>query len=180
MRRPRTARLLQAILSATLSKWLPRQLGVWRLKVDPLQQIRERLADAAPAKAIPFLIAVENMRANQRDHRQRVRDSHLMGAKALGMEGLVGKSQSEDDMGDIIVTGDITQRSDGAKPTSALGTAATAAIGAGTLAAGMLLNNWMQPATAPGVQPQPTVQQAEDARRLEAGLSVERGGALNQ
>jgi hypothetical protein len=146
--------------------------------VDPLDKIRERIAEAAPARAIPFLVAVENMRANQRDHRQRVRDSHLMGAKSLGMESLVGKS-SEDEMGDIIVTGDISQNSsDTAKPTSALGTAATAAIGAGTLAAGILLNSWMQPAPIPPpVIEQPT-QPATDNRSLQTGLSVERGGAL--
>lgn len=145
--------------------------------MDPVREIQDRLAQAAPAKAIPFLVALENFRANQRDHRQRVRDSHLMGAKALGMESLVGKA-SEDDMGDIIVTGDISQNSsDTAKPNSALGTAATAAIGAGTLAAGILLNSWMQQPTPTPIIDQPT-QPATDNRSLQTGLSVERGGAL--
>ena len=148
--------------------------------MDPLDQIRERVAESFPATMVPFLAGLENWRANQRDHRQRVRDSHLMGAKALGMESLVGKN-GEDDMGDIIVTGDITQTAPAAeKQSSSMGSAATAAIGAGALAAGMLLNNLMQPKQAEPVQSTqpPAIIQPADRSSLQTGLTVERGGAL--
>jgi hypothetical protein len=47
-----------------------------------------------------------------RDHARRVRDSHRMGAKAAGLDEVAseqdGSDAGDDNMGDIIISGDIT------------------------------------------------------------------------
>lgn len=147
---------------------------------DPLQQIRERVAEVAPTRVLPFLAALENFRITQRDHRQRVRDSHAAMAKAAGMESVL-KPQSDDDMGDIIVTGDISTSASTSQrgELGQFGPAVTAAIGAATLGAGMWLQSWLsQPAPQPTVTQPPAVTQPAPDDRLSTGLTVERGGAL--
>jgi len=75
--------------------------------MSPSEKIAERVADLAPGLAAAAkAVAIQDHRASLRDFRQRVRDSHRMQAKALGMGDVVSDS-SDDDMGDIIVTGDI-------------------------------------------------------------------------
>lgn len=75
--------------------------------LSPAEKIAERVADIAPGLAAAAkAMAIQDHRASLRDFRQRVRDSHRMQAKTLGMGDVVSES-SDDDMGDIIVTGDI-------------------------------------------------------------------------
>lgn len=76
-------------------------------KLSPAEKIAERVADIAPGLAAAAkAVGVEDHRRMLRDHARRVMDSHRMQAKALGM-GDVASESSDDDMGDIIVTGDI-------------------------------------------------------------------------
>jgi len=70
------------------------------------EKIQKRIADAAPTKVIPSLIAMDDFRKSQRDYRQRVKDGHKASMAALGIN--VSDSEEEDEMGDIWVTGDIT------------------------------------------------------------------------
>lgn len=75
--------------------------------MSPSEKIAERVADLAPGlAAVAKAVGLEDHRRMLRDHARRVMDSHRMQAKALGMGDVVSES-SDDDMGDIIVTGDI-------------------------------------------------------------------------
>lgn len=71
------------------------------------EKIAERVADLAPGMvAAARAMALQDHRRTLNSYQKRVNDSHRMQAKALGMEDVVSDSP-EDDMGDIIVTGDI-------------------------------------------------------------------------
>ena len=52
-------------------------------------------------------MGMEDHRRLLRDSAKRIADAHRMGARAVGMEDIVSKESEGDDMGDIIVTGDI-------------------------------------------------------------------------
>lgn len=138
-------------------------------------EVMERIAEQYPARGIPFLINLENLRSNLADHRQRVRDSHLMGAKAMGLDGLVGKSKGrEDDMGDIVVTGDITNSGGAPAGTPGWLGPVLAALGiAAGVPGGMMLNSMLNQDKTPAA----VVAPATDTE-LGTSLSVERGGAL--
>lgn len=71
-----------------------------------MEEISKRTAEAggglaAAAKAA----ALQNFVANQNAHRKRVWDGHALGMKALGFDAT--KLDEGEDVGDIIVTGDI-------------------------------------------------------------------------
>lgn len=75
----------------------------------PLQQVANTVADTAPKLAIAAkAIALEDHRRMLRDYAARVADGHRAMAKAIGMEDSVVLAASEEnDMGHLIVTGDI-------------------------------------------------------------------------
>lgn len=60
-------------------------------------------------------MGMEDHRRLLRDSAKRIADAHRMGARAVGMEDIVGKDNEGDDMGDIIVTGDIQISGDGSQ-----------------------------------------------------------------
>lgn len=70
------------------------------------EKIAQKVADLAPGMvAAARAMALQDHRRTLNSYQKRVNDSHRMQAKALGMEDVVSDSP-EDDMGDIIVTGD--------------------------------------------------------------------------
>lgn len=73
----------------------------------PLETIANRVADILPGiKAAQAGVMLEDLRATQKAHRQRTQDGHKAMAKAAGVK--IDKADAEDDMGDIVITGDIT------------------------------------------------------------------------
>ncbi len=74
----------------------------------PAQTVAKTVAEVAPKLAIAAkVVALDDMRRQLRDHAARVADAHRMGAKALGMEDLVKEPEGSDEVGHLIVTGDI-------------------------------------------------------------------------
>jgi len=72
----------------------------------PTQEAADRIAEGLPGlKLAASAVGLANHRAILSDHLQRVRDSHKMQARALGMEDLATDAET-DDMGDIIICGD--------------------------------------------------------------------------
>ena len=73
----------------------------------------ERAADSLPGLgAAAYAIGLEDHRRALHDFAQRVRIDHRMGLRTLGMEDLA-QQPSEDDMGDIVICGDITNNISG-------------------------------------------------------------------
>lgn len=74
------------------------------------EELGDRFAEGAPARQIPFLLGVENLRYMWRDWRIRNRDDHALSMKALGAESTKTMTSAEaEDMGDITVAGDTTK-----------------------------------------------------------------------
>lgn len=72
----------------------------------PIAEMAKRAAEAGGGLAAASkAVAIENYRASSTAHRQRVADSHAAGMKTLGFD--VGNQLEADDMGDLIVTGDV-------------------------------------------------------------------------
>jgi hypothetical protein len=73
----------------------------------PLQDITDKIRDGLHGlNAAAFAVGLEDHREMLRSHRVRVREGHEAAAKALGVD--LGKTTSAgEDMGDIIVTGDV-------------------------------------------------------------------------
>lgn len=71
----------------------------------PLEQVAERSAETHPAlSAAAAAVGLQNHRQALSSHEQRLKDSHAAQMKAIGMEPTGGA----DEMGDILITGDIT------------------------------------------------------------------------
>jgi hypothetical protein len=71
----------------------------------PAEQVAERSAEAYPAlSAAAAAVGLQNHRQALSSHEQRVRDSHAAQMRAIGME----PTGSPDEVGDILITGDIT------------------------------------------------------------------------
>ena len=66
----------------------------------------ERIAEASPLKAAGMAVGLEDHRRMLRDHAHRVRDSHKAAMRAAGLEGVAGATDDDEDMGDIIISGD--------------------------------------------------------------------------
>lgn len=76
----------------------------------PMEEVGERLAEAAPAKSIPFLIGLEHYRSMMSDYRNRTRDDHKLNTKLLTEQaGLDMEPAEPEEMGDIMVSGDSTK-----------------------------------------------------------------------
>lgn len=77
---------------------------------SPLQEATERLAEIVPGlAAAAHAQALRDFAASQADYRQRVRDAHAIGARALGVGDFVSQPAGSDPMaGNIIITGDIS------------------------------------------------------------------------
>ncbi len=73
----------------------------------PWQQVAERAADAIPGlQAAASAIGLESHRAMLNDSRKRIADSHAIQMQAAGFNA----PDSEEAMGDIIITGDISSK----------------------------------------------------------------------
>lgn len=73
----------------------------------PQQEIAERVAEGAPGLGVAaYGQAIQDHRRMMADYRTRVADSHRWEAKSLGVEAGDAKP-GDDDMGDLIVTGDV-------------------------------------------------------------------------
>jgi len=73
---------------------------------SPMQEIAERVAEAAPGLAVAAnLEAIQNFRQSNADARRRLQDSHRWQATALGMT--VADAPKEEDMGNLVVCGDV-------------------------------------------------------------------------
>jgi hypothetical protein len=74
----------------------------------PAQELAERSAESIPAlQAAAAAVGLQDHQRMLRDHARRVRDSHRLGAKAAGLDDLPADAGG-DDLGDIIISGDIT------------------------------------------------------------------------
>lgn len=81
------------------------------MSLTPQQEIAKRLAEAGGGLAAAGrAVGLQDHQRLLRDNARRVNDSHRAMAKAAGMGEVLGKAQQEegDDLGDILVTGDIT------------------------------------------------------------------------
>ena len=74
----------------------------------PRQTVAKTVAEVAPKLAVAAkAIAIDDHRRLLRDNAARVADSHRAMAKAIGMEDTVAPAAREDEVGHLIVTGDI-------------------------------------------------------------------------
>lgn len=82
---------------------------------SPAAQMAERASEVIPGLgAAAFAVGLENHRRTLHDHAQRLRTDYKIGLRALGVQDDLATSQpSEDDMGDIVICGDITNNIDG-------------------------------------------------------------------
>lgn len=72
----------------------------------PEQEATERITEGLPGiKLAGAAVGLANHQQMLADHLQRVRDSHKMQARAMGMEDLA-TDQEPEEMGDIIICGD--------------------------------------------------------------------------
>ncbi len=75
---------------------------------SPAQELAERAAESIPSlQAAAAAVGLQDHQRMLRDHARRVRDSHRVGARAAGMDDIAAEPTG-DDMGDIIISGDIT------------------------------------------------------------------------
>jgi hypothetical protein len=139
---------------------------------QPLDQIAERVAEAAPTRVLPFLAALNNMKGTWADSRRRVNDSHRAQMSAAGLEDIVKESAGKgDEMGDTIVTGDIQitqQPQPAAEPSKGLSTLGKLGVGAALLfggaGAGIVANELLKDQTpAPPTQQAPHVDADTDS-----------------
>jgi len=73
---------------------------------SPIQEVAERVAETAPGLvAAAHAEALQNLRQMNADHRRRVADSHRWQADVLGQKAT--DPPEEDDVGNLIVTGDV-------------------------------------------------------------------------
>lgn len=125
---------------------------------SPLDQARERLAEAVPTKYLPGLAALQNLRAIWSDHRGRTRDAHRAAAKAAGMEDCIGQD-GVDDMGDISVAGDSSTKTMhyhyGQGGGAIAGKLLTALLAGGLGAAGLFIWQQLHQQPAPPASPVP-------------------------
>lgn len=79
------------------------------LNRPPLEEIAKRVSEGATGLATAaHAVAVRNYAVSQGDYRHRINDSHRAGMKAIGLNrDELSASDAEDEMGDIIVTGDV-------------------------------------------------------------------------
>jgi phosphoenolpyruvate-protein kinase (PTS system EI component) len=139
----------------------------WRLSDrPPMEEIAKRTAEAgAGMAAAAKAIALEGMRANGHEYRQRVRDSHALGMRLLGYDvGENGNGAMSSGAGDIVVTGDVygdeavnalRKRVMGMAPQPAPAKTnnplVAAALGAALLAGGMAIPKFLEKPPAPPV-----------------------------
>lgn len=71
----------------------------------PVQEVTERLAEHVPARTVPFLIALDNMRSMFSLKQQKDREDYAIQKRALGVEDV---EVEPEEMGDISVAGDTT------------------------------------------------------------------------
>lgn len=77
------------------------------MTLTPVEEMGKRFGEVVPGlKAAAGAVGLESHRRMLRDHAQRVRDDYKIAAWAAGFEGKVA-DMPEDDMGDIIITGDL-------------------------------------------------------------------------
>ncbi len=77
-------------------------------KQSPMQEMAERTAETAPGlAAAAHMEAVQNFRHLNADHRRRLADSHRWQGASLGQTVSDPSEKKEDDVGNLIVTGDV-------------------------------------------------------------------------
>ena len=73
-----------------------------------MEEIAKRVGEAgAGLVAAAKGVATQNFVANQSAHRRRVEDSHRLGMKTLGMTDDDFSKPEDENVGDVIVTGDV-------------------------------------------------------------------------
>lgn len=83
------------------------------MDLSPQQEIAKRLAEAGGGLAAAGrAVGLQDHQRLLRDNARRVRESHKALAKAAGMESVLEDDAEGDDMGDILVTGDINVTGD--------------------------------------------------------------------
>ena len=76
---------------------------------EPIAEVAARIADAAAARQVPFLVGVEHQRNMFHDYRRNVRESNDIMNHAAGLSLPDGGDGTHDSsMGDIKVAGDTT------------------------------------------------------------------------
>jgi hypothetical protein len=75
---------------------------------DPIQELSQLLESAAGLKVVGAAVGLEDHRRLLAGNAKRVRESQRAMARAAGMEDVLEDSGEPDEMGDILVTGDIT------------------------------------------------------------------------
>lgn len=120
---------------------------------SPAMEMAERVAETLPGlKAAAAAVGLQDHQRMLRDHARRVKDSHRLMAEAAGLK----VDESVDDMGDIIITGDITHQPPKEKPPAPLGTLAKVGMAAALLGTGAAIPLGVnalanRPASAPAV-----------------------------
>ena len=71
----------------------------------PLEEMAERIAEAAPVKLAGAAVGLESHRRILHDHARRVHDSHRLDMLALGLKE-EDLAKPEDEMGNITISGD--------------------------------------------------------------------------
>lgn len=72
--------------------------------MNPIQEVAERAAQSIPGlSAAAAAVGLQDHRASLHSHQSRVSDSHIAQMKALGID----KASEVEEMGDIVITGDI-------------------------------------------------------------------------
>lgn len=80
-----------------------------RIDRSPVEEIANRVATSvAGLKVAAGAVGMEDHRRMLRDNARRVADSHRAAMKQLGFASTTEGDEMEEDMGNIIVTGDIT------------------------------------------------------------------------
>lgn len=104
-----------------------------RISKSAVQEIAQRAAETGPGLAAAAkAVGLQNHQRMLRDAANRVRDSHLAQMKAAGFDP---GNAPEDDMGDIIITGDIQYApAPATEPTSPASTPAVVSSPLSTLA----------------------------------------------
>lgn len=151
---------------------------------DPFQVLRERAADSIPGLgAWAHIIGIQNIKRVMQAAHRRTDDGHRAMARAAGMEDIVAKApEAGDDMGDVIITGDITTTS----PTAPMPTQEQGGIGkAGLALAGLLLGGALgagamylanRPATP--AQPAPAAAGEQKPQEWEVNIWVTKEGKV--
>jgi hypothetical protein len=99
-----------------------------------MEEIQDRAAEWAPTKQIPGLAMMKHFILSMSDSRKRINQSHADGREALGLSPMEEgtEARTEDEMGNIEVSGDRTETHHH-YPAAAAKAAVAAATGTGIL-----------------------------------------------